>query len=162
MLVNLIGLILFPMVNDLIPLYVIIELQSYSLYLLTGVYNKSYNATRAAILYFVTGGIASVLILLSSAEVYEATGLTNLSEISTYYSISGINTWTSFDILLIALVFKMGLAPLHAWSISVYSYAPLYITAYISIVAKVSIMSFIYLNIHLFSTQLLILAFTYQ
>ena len=159
MLVNLIGLILFPMVNDLIPLYVIIELQSYSLYLLTGVYNKSYNATRAAILYFVTGGIASVLILLSSAEVYEATGLTNLSEISTYYSISGINTWTSFDILLIALVFKMGLAPLHAWSISVYSYAPLYITAYISIVAKVSIMSFIYLNIHLFSTQLLILAF---
>nr|YP_008474920.1 NADH dehydrogenase subunit 2 [Candida tetrigidarum]AGS44161.1 NADH dehydrogenase subunit 2 [Candida tetrigidarum] len=156
---NLIGLILFPMVNDLIPLYVIIELQSYSLYLLTGIYNKSYNATRGAILYFVTGGIASVLILLSSAEVYQHTGLTNLSELSTFYTFNGSSSFTSFDILIIGLVFKMGLAPLHAWSIAVYSYTPTYITAYISIVAKVSIMSFIYLNIGLFNTQLLLLTF---
>ena len=37
---NIIGLLLFPLVNDLIPLYVVIELQSYSLYLLTGLHNK--------------------------------------------------------------------------------------------------------------------------
>lgn len=159
MVINLIGLILLPMVNDLIPLYVIIELQSYSLYLLTGVYNKSYNATRGAILYFVTGGIASVLILMSSAEVYQQTGLTNLSELGTYYAFNPAQTFNSFDILLIGLIFKMGLAPLHAWSIAVYSYTPTYITAYISIVAKVSIMSFIYLNISLFNTQLLLAAF---
>nr|YP_008474840.1 NADH dehydrogenase subunit 2 [Candida saraburiensis]AGS44045.1 NADH dehydrogenase subunit 2 [Candida saraburiensis] len=157
--VNLIGLILLPMVNDLIPLYVVIELQSYSLYLLTGVYNKSYNATRGAILYFVTGGIASVLILLSSAEVYQQTGLTNLSELATYYSFNNNNNFNSFDILIIGLLFKMGLAPLHAWSIAVYSYSPTYITAYISIVAKVSILSFIYINISLFNTQILLIAF---
>ena len=114
MVINLIGLILLPMVNDLIPLYVIIELQSYSLYLLTGVYNKSYNANRGAILYFVTGGIASVLILMSSAEVYQQTGLTNLSELGTYYAFNPAQTFNSFDILLIGLIFKMGLAPLHA------------------------------------------------
>jgi NADH-ubiquinone oxidoreductase chain 2 len=159
MVINLIGLILLPMVNDLIPLYVVIELQSYSLYLLTGIYNKSYNATRGAILYFVTGGIASVLILLSSAEVYQQTGLTNLSELSTYYTFNNQYTFNSFDILLAGLIFKMGLAPLHAWSIAVYSYTPTYITAYISIVAKVSIMSFIYIHISLFNTQLLLTTF---
>jgi NADH-ubiquinone oxidoreductase chain 2 len=115
MIINLIGLILLPMVNDLIPLYVVIELQSYSLYLLTGVYNKSYNATRGAILYFVTGGIASVLILLSSAEVYQQTGLTNLSELGTFYTfMDNNNIFNSFNILIIGLLFKMGLAPLHA------------------------------------------------
>nr|YP_004733523.1 NADH dehydrogenase subunit 2 [Candida frijolesensis]ADK72531.1 NADH dehydrogenase subunit 2 [Candida frijolesensis] len=159
MIINLIGLILLPMVNDLIPLYVIIELQSYSLYIITGIYNKSYNATRGAILYFVTGGIASVLILLSSAEVYHQTGLTNLNELSTYYLFNNNNGFNSFDILIIGLIFKMGLAPLHSWSIAVYSYTPTYITAYISIVAKVSIMSFIYLNIALFNTQVLIISF---
>nr|YP_003434118.1 NADH dehydrogenase subunit 2 [Candida maltosa]ABX10001.1 NADH dehydrogenase subunit 2 [Candida maltosa] len=156
--INIAGLILFPMVNDLIPLYVIIELQSYSLYLLTGAYNKSYNSTRAAILYFVTGGIASVLILLSSCEIYEITGLTNLVDIATFYNnIDSI--WSPFNILLIALIFKMGLAPLHSWSIAVYSYAPIYITAYISIVAKVSIISFIYIHLNAISNEVLIICF---
>nr|YP_002122393.1 NADH dehydrogenase subunit 2 [Candida neerlandica]ABX89443.1 NADH dehydrogenase subunit 2 [Candida neerlandica] len=160
MIINLIGLVLLPMVNDLIPLYVVIELQSYSLYIITGVYNKSYNATRGAILYFVTGGIASVLILLSSAEVYHETGLTNLNELSTYYLFNSNDTiFNSFNILIIGLIFKMGLAPLHSWSIAVYSYTPTYITAYISIVAKVSIMSFIYINIALFNSQILLLSF---
>nr|YP_008475279.1 NADH dehydrogenase subunit 2 [Candida gigantensis]AGS44570.1 NADH dehydrogenase subunit 2 [Candida gigantensis] len=156
---NLIGLVLFPMVNDLIPLYVVIELQSYSLYLLTGVYNRSYNATRGAMVYFVTGGIASVLILLASVAVYRETGLTNLSELSTHYAQVGDHVWASYHLLVVALIFKMGLAPLHAWSIAVYSYAPTYITAYISIVAKVSILSFIYTNIDLCSTQLLMVVF---
>ena len=63
---NTIGLILFPLVNDILSLYILIELQSYSLYILTGINNKSYNASRAALLYFLMGGIASCLILLSS------------------------------------------------------------------------------------------------
>ncbi len=49
---NTIGLILFPLVNDILSLYILIELQSYSLYILTGINNKSYNASRAALLYF--------------------------------------------------------------------------------------------------------------
>lgn len=141
-LANTIGLILFPLVNDILSLYVLIELQSYSLYILTGLNNKSYNSSKAALLYFLMGGIASSLILLASYYIYNITGTTNLQEIwsISYYS----DIWLFNYILIIALLFKMGLAPLHKWSISVYNYSPTYITAYISIVAKISIISFIF------------------
>ncbi|CAK7920000.1 NADH-ubiquinone oxidoreductase chain 2 (mitochondrion) [[Candida] anglica] len=140
-LANSIALLLFPLVNDLLSLYILIELQSYSLYILTGMTNKSYNSSRAALLYFLMGGIASCLILLSSYFMYLDTGTTNLSEM---WSMSYYTDLTMFNyILILALMFKMGMAPLHRWSIAVYNYAPTYMTAYMSIVAKVSIISFI-------------------
>jgi NADH:ubiquinone oxidoreductase subunit 2 (subunit N) len=109
------------MVNDLLVMYIIIELQSYSLYILTGLHNRSFNASRASLLYFLMGGIASTIILLASYFIYNLTGLTNLSDISIYYNYNNISENLSFilegnhyfNILLIALLFKMGLAPLH-------------------------------------------------
>lgn len=154
---NIIGLLLFPLVNDLIALYVVIELQSYSLYLLTGLHNRSYNASRASLLYFLMGGVASTIILLASYFVYALTGTTNLSDIAIFYSYS--NAFDYFDILLVALLFKMGMAPLHRWSIAVYNYAPTYITAYISVVAKISIASWIFANASLFHHHVLIIFF---
>lgn len=157
LLANVIGLLLFPLVNDLIALYVVIELQSYSLYLLTGLHSRSYNSSRASLLYFLMGGVASTIILLSAYFVYALTGTTNLSDIAIFYSYS--NAFDYFDILLIALLFKMGMAPLHRWSIAVYNYAPTYITAYISIVAKISIVSWIFANASLFHHHIFILFF---
>lgn len=154
---NIIGLLLFPLVNDLLALYIIVELQSYSLYLLTGLHNRSYNASRASLLYFLMGGVASAIILLASYFIYALTGTTNLSDIAIFYSYS--NAYDYFDILLIALLFKMGMAPLHRWSIAVYNYAPTYITAYISVVAKISIASWIFTNANLFNHHLLIIFF---
>ena len=156
-LVNIIGLLLFPLVNDIIALYIIVELQSYSLYLITGFHNKSYNASRASLLYFFMGSIASAIILLSGYFIYSYTGTTNLSDI--YIINNYTNNYNYFDILLIALLFKMGMAPLHRWSISVYNYTPTYITLYISIVAKLSIISFIFTNASLFHHHILILFF---
>lgn len=156
-LANIIGLILLPLVNDLIALYIIIELQSYSLYLLTGLHNRSYNASRASLLYFLMGGVASAIILLASYFIYSLTGSTNLSDIAIFYSYN--NAYDYFDILLFALLFKMGMAPLHRWSIAVYNYAPTYITAYISVVAKISIASWIFANAYLFNHNLLIIFF---
>lgn len=163
-LANLIGLILFPMVNDLLVMYIIIELQSYSLYLLTGLHNRSYNASRASLLYFLMGGIASTLILVGSYLIYNLTGSTNLSDISIYYNFINNNNNNLFNIenyyfniILIALLFKMGLAPLHRWSIAVYNYAPTYITAYISLVAKLSIIAWIYTNSNFYDNYIIII-----
>jgi NADH-ubiquinone oxidoreductase chain 2 len=117
-LANIIGLLLFPLVNDLIALYIIIELQSYSLYLITGLHNRSYNGTRASLLYFLMGGVASAIILLGSYFVYALTGSTNLSDIAIFYSYNSIptiegNIYDYFNIILFGLLFKMGMAPLH-------------------------------------------------
>nr|YP_009935201.1 Nad2 [Metschnikowia hawaiiana]QNS23084.1 Nad2 [Metschnikowia hawaiiana] len=157
MLANCVGLLLFPLVNDLLALYIIVELQSYSLYLLTGLHNRSYNASRASLLYFLMGGVASAIILLASYFIYNLTGSTNLSDISMFYSYS--NAYTYFDMLLIALFFKMGLAPLHRWSMAVYNYAPTYMTAYISMVAKMSMSSWMFTNAMFFNHYLFMMFF---
>ncbi|YP_001621416.1 NADH dehydrogenase subunit 2 (mitochondrion) [Debaryomyces hansenii] len=157
LLTNMMGLLLFPLVNDLIALYVVMELQSYSLYLLTGLHSRSYNSSRASLLYFLMGGVASTIMLLASYFVYALTGTTNLSDMAMFYSYS--NAFDYFDILLVALLFKMGMAPLHRWSIAVYNYAPTYITAYISMVAKMSMVSWIFANANLFHHHVTILFF---
>ncbi|CAH2356115.1 NADH-ubiquinone oxidoreductase chain 2 (mitochondrion) [[Candida] railenensis] len=142
MLANTLGLMLFPLINDMLSLYILIELQSYSLYMLTGINNKSFNSSRAALLYFLMGGMASCLMLLASYFIYESLGTTNLSEIWTlsYYIDMSLFNY----MLMMALLFKMGLAPLHRWSMAVYNYAPTYMTAYMSMVAKMSMMSFMF------------------
>nr|YP_009935184.1 Nad2 [Metschnikowia orientalis]QNS23067.1 Nad2 [Metschnikowia orientalis] len=159
MLANCMGLLLFPLVNDLLALYIIVELQSYSLYLLTGLHNRSYNASRASLLYFLMGGVASAIILLASYFIYSLTGSTNLSDMSMFYSFSSNNAYTYFDMLLMALFFKMGLAPLHRWSMAVYNYAPTYMTAYMSMVAKMSMSSWMFANAMFFNHYLFMMFF---
>ena len=159
-LINIIGLLLLPLINNLIALYIVIELQSFSLYLITGIHNRSYNSTRAALLYFLIGAIASSLILLFSYLIYSLTGSLSISDIHIFMINCNMNTpYIWFDGLLIALFLKMGLVPLHRWSISVYNYAPTYITAYISIVAKLSIIGFIYSHYYLFDNIIIFIFF---
>lgn len=153
---NTLSLIYLPLINDIIMLYVIIELQSYTLYIISGIYNKSYNSTKASILYFITGGIASTLILISIYFLYKETGTMNLNEIHIFNEYNSITDY----MLTIGLLFKMGMAPLHRWSISVYNYTPTYITTYISIVAKLSITTLLISNYWLFNISILLI-FTY-
>jgi len=150
---NTLSLIYLPIINDIIMLYVIIELQSYTLYIISGIYNKSYNSTKASILYFITGGIASTIILISIYILYKETGTMNLNEIHIF---NEYNTITDY-MLTIGLLFKMGMAPLHRWSISVYNYTPTYITTYISIVAKLSITTLLISNYWLFNISILLI-----
>nr|YP_009919793.1 Nad2 [Metschnikowia agaves]QMQ98502.1 Nad2 [Metschnikowia agaves]QMQ98516.1 Nad2 [Metschnikowia agaves] len=156
-LANLMGLMTLPMVNDLLVMYMMMELQSYSLYLLTGLHNRSFNASRASLLYFMMGGMASTIMLLASYFMYNLTGTTNLSDMIMInnYNNNEINNY--FNMLLMALLFKMGLAPLHRWSMAVYNYAPTYMTAYISIVAKLSMISWIYIHSYFFDNYILMI-----
>nr|WDD58152.1 NAD2 [[Candida] auris] len=154
---NIMGLLLFPLVNDLLALYMMVELQSYSLYLLTGLHNRSYNASRASLLYFLMGGVASAMMLLASYFMYATTGTTNLSDMAMFYSYN--NAYDYFNMLLMALLFKMGMAPLHRWSMAVYNYAPTYMTAYMSVVAKMSMASWMFANANLFNHYMLMIFF---
>lgn len=150
---NTLSLIYLPLINDIIMLYVIIELQSYTLYIISGIYNKSYNSTKASILYFITGGIASTLILISIYILYKETGTMNINEIDIINEYKSVTDY----MLTIGLLFKMGMAPLHRWSISVYNYTPTYITTYISIVAKLSITTLLLSNYWLINISILLI-----
>jgi NADH:ubiquinone oxidoreductase subunit 2 (subunit N) len=109
--VSTLGILLLPMSNDLLAFYTVLELQSFSLYLLTGMHSRSLNSTRAAMLYLIIGGIASAIILMGIYYIYELTGSTNISTIAQYYKYNPNYLYP--NIILAGLLIKMGMAPAH-------------------------------------------------
>nr|YP_004927906.1 NADH dehydrogenase subunit 2 [Yarrowia phangngaensis]CCC29022.1 subunit ND2 of proton translocating NADH:ubiquinone oxidoreductase [Yarrowia phangngaensis] len=144
-LMNIMGALLMVHSNDFMTLFVAIELQSYSIYLMTAMYNNSYKASKASMLYFFMGGILSMLIAYS---------------INTFYSVLNSYTLHSLDSLMmntldlnlmlialsLGLLFKMGIAPLHKWLMSMYENTPILITVYMSLMPKVSMLSYLILS----------------
>lgn len=137
---NMLGLILLILVNDLMILFVVIELQSYSLYLITSAYNSSSNSVKSGLYYFIVGSIGSFIILDGTVSIYEDIGLTNIELISLC-----LNYINLYDILIIlfGLFIKVGLAPFYSYSIVIYTLAPTIVTYYISLLPKLSILTLI-------------------
>lgn len=139
---NLISLILLPLVNDIMLLYILIEFQSFTLYILTCIYNESYNSLKAGLFYFIIGSLGSLMILDGTIGIYEELGLTNFNYIFIY--IDYINIYNIL-IIIIGLFIKIGLAPLFNYLIIIYTLSPTIITAYISLLPKLSILTLIYI-----------------
>jgi NADH:ubiquinone oxidoreductase subunit 2 (subunit N) len=91
---NLIGASVLCCAGDLLTLYITIEIQSFSLYILSTLKNDSAKSASAGLKYFLIGSLASTLILLGIALFYYATGLTNFESIFVFYSITD---WFSMD-----------------------------------------------------------------
>src|ERR1700761_1452653 len=80
---------LFLMINnDLISLFLALELQSYGLYLLSTIYKDSENSTKAGLTYFLLGGLSSCIILLGLSLLYINLGNTSLENIYIIYDLS--------------------------------------------------------------------------
>lgn len=76
---------------DLISMYLSIELQSFSVYVLATLYKNSEKSTSAGLKYFLLGGLSSCIILLGSSLMYSYTGLTNFDSFYTMIDISNLN-----------------------------------------------------------------------
>lgn len=92
-----VGGILLITSNDLVSMYLSIELQSFGLYVLATIYRDSQAATYAGLKYFLLGGLSSGFILLGSSIIYAYTGVTNLESI--YLLISSSTETASASIL---------------------------------------------------------------
>ena len=67
--------------NDLVSIFLSIELQSYGLYLISTIYRDSELSTKAGLTYFLLGGLSSCIILLGQAILYINSGNTNMDNI---------------------------------------------------------------------------------
>jgi NADH-ubiquinone oxidoreductase chain 2 len=85
---NLIGASCLCCSGDFLMLYIAVETQSFSLYILSTLKNYSAKSASAGLKYFLIGSLASTLILLGISLFYYATGLTNFESIFVYYSIT--------------------------------------------------------------------------
>ena len=120
------GAILLVSSNDLVSLFLSIELQSYGLYLLSTIYRNSELSTSAGLTYFLLGGLSSCFILLSTSLIYANSGTTNLDSFYILTSLSSI-TYDENALLLskpfylnisllimsVGFLFKVSAAPFH-------------------------------------------------
>lgn len=165
-----IGGVLLITSNDLISMYLSIELQSFGLYVLATIYRDSQAATYAGLKYFLLGGLSSGFILLGSSIIYAYTGVTNLESIyllissdtnsiaqTSSLSLNDGARFLSFKeellsfkfveigllVMIVGFLFKVASAPFHNWAPDVYDGVPTKVTTWLAIMAKISILTFL-------------------
>jgi NADH-ubiquinone oxidoreductase chain 2 len=142
------GAVFLISTNDLISIFLSIELQSYGLYLLSTIYRNSELSTTGGLIYFLLGGLSSCFILLGTSLLYANSGTTSMDGLYIITSIGDSNThqwynpyYINFSLLVfsIGFLFKVSAAPFHFWSPDVYDAIPTIVTTFVAIIAKISI-----------------------
>ena len=85
------GAVFLMSTNDLVSIFLAIELQSYGLYLLSTIYRNSELSTTGGLMYFLLGGLSSCFILLGTSLLYVNSGTTNMDGLYILNSISDVN-----------------------------------------------------------------------
>jgi NADH-quinone oxidoreductase subunit N len=130
------GMLLMASANDLIIVFLALEILSIGLYVLAAFDRRRLTSQEAGLKYFVLGSFSSAVFLYGIALVYGATGTTNLTRIASYLA-----TTTLLDdgvllvgiaLLLVGLGFKIAAAPFHMWTPDVYQGSPTPVTAFMA------------------------------
>ncbi len=128
------GMTLLAAANDLIMVFIGIEILSIALSILSG-FAKRDSPQESAIKYFLLGAFSSALLLYGIAMAYGVAGSTNIGEVSAAFtSIESDRTLVlvSMGLLLVGFGFKTSLAPFHMWTPDVYQGAPTPVTGFMS------------------------------
>lgn len=139
------GMTLMVSANDLISLYVALELQSLSLYVIAAFNRDNLRSTEAGLKYFVLGALSSGLLLYGASLIYGFVGTTQFGPIAE--AIRGMSgpapVGVIFGLVFITagLVFKVSGAPFHMWTPDVYEGAPTPVTAFFSVAPKIAAMA---------------------
>jgi NADH-quinone oxidoreductase subunit N len=136
------GMMLFPVANDLLTLFVALEVFSLPLYLLAGLSRRRRLLSQeAALKYFLLGAYSSAFFLFGAAFLYGFSGTLSISGIAQAIAASaGNDIFVLLGIIFISvgLLFKISAAPFHAWTPDVYQGAPTPITGFMAACTKVA------------------------
>lgn len=127
--------------NDLTTLYMALELQSFSVYIMAAIYRTDKNASDSAVMYFMLGAMSSCIMLLGMAFVYSVYGTTALAPLSVLYS----NSTSLMGVIGVVAIgvgafFKVTAAPFHNWGAFVYNKAPTIVTVWIANMPKIALL----------------------
>ncbi len=134
------GMLLMTSANDLIVVFLALEILSIALYVLAAFDRRRLESAEAGFKYFILGSFSSAILLYGVAMVYGATGTTALSGIAGFLA---ANTLFSSGLLLagvalilVGLGFKVAAVPFHMWTPDVYQGSPTPVTAFMAAGAK--------------------------
>ena len=134
------GMLVFPMANDLLVLFIALEVLSLPLYVLTALARRRRVLSQeAALKYFLLGAFSSALFLFGVALLYGFSGSLTYVEIGTMASeaagLDGLGI-VGLVLVLVGLLFKVGAVPFHAWVPDVYQGAPTPVTGFMAAATK--------------------------
>lgn len=137
------GMYTFVSSNDLITVFIGLELSSIGLYAIVGYTQPSQASIEGALKYFILGAFAAAFLLFGFGLLYAGTQTLNLSEMTRLIPDRSIYPWIQVGALLAltGLLFKLAIVPFHAWAPDVYEAAPTGITAFMATSVKVMIMT---------------------
>lgn len=136
------GMMMMVSANDLIALYLGLELQSLSLYVLAAFKRDSSRATEAGLKYFVLGALSSGMLLYGASMIYGFAGSTNFGQIAqALQGQASIGLVVGIVFLTAGLAFKVSAVPFHMWTPDVYEGAPTPVTAFFAVAPKVAAMA---------------------
>lgn len=137
------GMMLMAGANDLVMIFIALELLSIPLYVLAAFRSPDLKSEESGMKYFILGAFSSAFFVYGAALVYGATGTTHLPEIFAAVEQIVANGGTAAFLLLsgagliiVGLGFKVAVVPFHMWTPDVYEGAPTPITAFMSVGAK--------------------------
>lgn len=134
-----IGMFFLVSANDLILIYLSLELLSLSSYVLAGFVKNSVRNSEASLKYVIYGSASSGIMLFGISILYGITGSTNLFEINSllkFTNASEITFLIAVIMIFAGIGFKISIVPFHFWTPDVYEGAPISITAFLSVASK--------------------------
>ncbi|SJZ47063.1 NADH-quinone oxidoreductase subunit N [Enhydrobacter aerosaccus] len=138
------GMMLMISANDLMSLYVGLELQSLSLYVIAAFQRDSIRSTEAGIKYFVLGSVASGMLLFGASLIYGFCGGTAFVQISRALlegKAGEIGVIVGLVFVVAGLAFKIAAVPFHMWTPDVYEGSPTPVTAFFAVAPKIAALS---------------------
>ena len=136
-----VGMMVMVSANDLMTLYMGIELQSLALYVLAAFKRDSERSTEAGLKYFVLGALSSGILLYGCSLVYGFIGSTNFTSIATAVSNFDqvpVGAIVGLVFVLSGLAFKISAVPFHMWTPDVYEGSQTPVTAFFAVAPKVA------------------------
>jgi len=139
------GMLMMISANDLIALYMGLELQSLALYVMAAYQRDNLRSSEAGLKYFVLGALSSGMLLYGASLIYGFTGHTGFQQIATAVQVpeaaQNIGLIVGLVFLLVGLAFKVSAVPFHMWTPDVYEGAPTPITAFFAAAPKLAAMA---------------------
>jgi NADH-quinone oxidoreductase subunit N len=134
-----VGMMFLSGANELITLYVALELATIPLYIMAAYRKRDHKSTEAGLKYVIIGGASSAILLFGMSLLYGLSGTTYLANIRSWeLGAAGGAPGLIFAIVMLitGFGFKLAAAPFHMWAPDVYEGAPTPVTAYLSVASK--------------------------
>ena len=133
------GMLLMVFANDLLIIFIGLELMSICFYVLAGFLRKRIKSNESAMKYFLLGAFMTGFLLYGIALIYGATGTTNITRILANPKVfSSTIFMVGMGLFLVGFFFKMGIFPFHMWIPDVYDGAPTVVSGMMSTAGKIA------------------------